>query len=59
MDQENEMPELRRKLMEDLKRYLLEGAKWIRKLPLRTRAGYRIFLANPAIFAVLLRKVQK
>ena len=49
---------LRRELKQRLKVYKAEGARYIKALPLRTRAGYGIFLLAPGFYAKLLEKVQ-
>ena len=50
---------VQKELTDCLRSNLGRRAKWIRKLPFRTRAGYRIFLISPALYAGLLKKISK
>ncbi len=51
-------PALRRELKSRLKTYKKEGARYIKELPFRTRAGYGIFGVAPVLYVKLLEKVQ-
>lgn len=48
---------IQRELKERLRHELHERAGWIRRLPWRTRAGYRLFLMSPALYAGLLKRM--
>ncbi len=50
---------LRKELKERLKSYLAEGSEEIGKLPIRTRAGYRLFILSPVIYEKVLKKIQE
>lgn len=50
---------LRKELRERLKKYRRQGAGWIVRLPLKTRIGYRLFLASPAAYAGVLKRMQE
>lgn len=49
---------LQRELRRRLKTYRVQGKKWIRELPLRTRVGYGLFTVSPALYARLLKGLQ-
>lgn len=50
---------LQKELMHRLKTYRGQGAAWIRALPPRTRAGYRLFCISPFLYEKLLKRIQK
>jgi len=58
-DQVEEKTELQKELMDHLREYLLQGAEWIRQLPLRTRMGYHLFCLSPFIYERLLKRIQE
>lgn len=49
---------LQKDLMESLKRYRIQGAIWIQKLPFRTRMGYRLFCVSPYFYEKLQKRIQ-
>ena len=49
---------LQKDLMGSLKKYLIQGDAWIRKLPFCTRTGYRLFCVSPFIYEKLLKGIQ-
>lgn len=53
-----EQTALRSDLMEALRRYCIQGEVWIRRLPLRTRIGYRLFCVSPFLYEKLLKGLQ-
>lgn len=53
-----ERESLQRELRGQLKAYRMQGRKWIRALPFRTRVGYGLFAVSPAMYARLLKGLQ-
>lgn len=58
-DEVEEKASMRRELKKKLKTYVKQGGPWIGKLPLRTRLGYMIFRISPAVYKILLGRIQK
>lgn len=54
-DQVEEKEALRKELKKCLRSYCQKGAVWIRRLPLRTRIGYRLFRLSPVLYGRLLK----
>lgn len=52
-------PFLRAELKRRLGFYQAKGKRWIQRLPLRTRMGYRLFGLSPAWYQRLLRRMQE
>ena len=53
-----EQAAVQKDLMESLKRYCIQGDRWIRRLPFRTRTGYRLFCVSPFLYEKLLKGMQ-
>ena len=53
-----EQAAVQKDLMESLKRYCIQGDRWIRRLPFRTRIGYRLFCVSPFLYEKLLKGMQ-
>ncbi len=54
----DEKAALQKDLMNSMKKYCVQGKSWIRKLPLRTRIGYRLFCMSPFLYAKVLKRIQ-
>lgn len=50
--------ELKARLKKQLNIYQQQGGQWIRKLPVQTRIGYRLFLVCPSLYQKLLKRMQ-
>lgn len=55
-EQVEEAAQLQKELQKRLRRYRKQGKSEIAKLPLKTRVGYLIFLAEPSLYQYLLSK---
>ncbi len=53
-----EQAAVQKDLMESLKRYCIQGDRWIRRLPFRTRTGYWLFCVSPFLYEKLLKGMQ-
>ena len=58
-DNVEEAAALKKELKDRLKAYEQQGAEWIKKLPARTRMGYKLFEICPAIYGKLLSRMQE